>query len=47
MELFEPLDDYTPIEQYPGFIGYTWDGEFHLGPELEVLEGFDWVSIRQ
>lgn len=32
----------TPIESYPGYIGHTWDGEGHLGPELSPLESVNW-----
>ena len=32
-----PVDDDTPIEAYPGYIGHTWDGEFFPGPELAFL----------
>ncbi len=42
MELFDSDDRETAIEEYPGFLGYTWDGDFFLGPELKILEEFDW-----
>ena len=38
---FEPIDDETPIEEYPGYIGHTWDHDFCPGPDLEVLASFD------
>jgi hypothetical protein len=44
MEEFYPWDDEKPIEEYPGYIGMTWDGEFYPGPELEMFEGFDWST---
>ena len=37
MEYLDPTDQETPIEEYPGFVGYTWDGEFYPGDELKVL----------
>jgi len=42
LELFETDDYETPIEEYPGFLGYTWDGQFFPGPELKTMEEFDW-----
>jgi hypothetical protein len=47
MELFEPIDDDTPIEEYPGFVGSTWDGRFYPAPELKVLESFDWLAYQE
>ncbi|MHC2582668.1 hypothetical protein ACVI1J_005157 [Bradyrhizobium diazoefficiens] len=38
---FEPIDDETPIEEYPGYIGHAWDWDFYPGPELEVLASFE------
>jgi hypothetical protein len=44
MEDLDNTDQETPIEEYPGFVGYTWDGEFRPGPELKVLGDFDWST---
>ena len=41
-------DDYeTPVEEFPGYVGHTWDGEFFPGPELEALSSFDWDAYRE
>lgn len=41
-------DDYeTPIEEYPGYIGYSWDRNFVPGPELTALKDFDWRTYSQ
>lgn len=36
-------DDYeTPIEELPGILGYSWDGEFvALSPEIEIFKVVD------
>ena len=44
MEEFPFSDDERPIEEYPGYIGMTWDGQFYPGPELEDLNSFGWQS---
>ena len=42
MQTFEPINEETPIEGYPGFIGYMWDLEEILSchPALEPLRSF-------
>jgi len=41
-------DDYEkPFEEYPGGLGYTWDSEPYLGPELAALEEFDWSGYME
>jgi hypothetical protein len=41
-------DDYeTPIEEYPGYIGYSWDRNFVPGPELIALQDFDWNTYSE
>jgi hypothetical protein len=47
MEYLDPTDQGTPIEEYPGFVGYTWDGEFYPGDELKVLKDFDWRTYHE
>ena len=43
-----PSDDYeTPIEELPGYLGYTWDGEFVTGSELQCVKDFDWGSFAE
>jgi hypothetical protein len=44
MEELDLIDEDTSIEEYPGYCGMTWDGELYLGPELKILEDFDWSS---
>ena len=40
-------DDYeTSIEDFPGYVGHTWDGELFPGPALEALENFDWYRYE-
>jgi hypothetical protein len=47
MKTFVSDDDETPIEELPGYVGHTWDGEFCPGPELELLGSFDWDAYRE
>ena len=42
MEIWDNDDYETAIEEYPGYLGLTWDGEFSLGPEMSSLSNFDW-----
>ena len=43
MERLESLDEDTPIEAYPGFLGYFWDHELvTVDAELQFLKEFDW-----
>jgi hypothetical protein len=42
MKSLDPDERETPIEEYPGFVGLTWDGEFFPGPEMKALKGFPW-----
>jgi hypothetical protein len=44
MQEFPFVNREQPIEEYPGYIGMTWDGEFYPGPELKDLNRFDWQS---
>ena len=46
MQTFEPINEETPIEGYPGFIGYMWDLEEILSchPALEPLRSFPWIK---
>jgi hypothetical protein len=47
MKPFDNADYETPIEEYPGYIGYSWDGAFIPGPELTVLQNFDWSTYSE
>jgi hypothetical protein len=41
MELWQNDDYEKPIEEYPGYLGLTWDGDFLAGEDLQALEGFE------
>jgi hypothetical protein len=43
MEIFHPWDDDKPVEEYPGYLGCTWDGELYPGPKLKILQTFNWA----
>jgi hypothetical protein len=47
MKILESDDYETPVEEFPGYVGHTWDGEFFPGPELEALSSFDWDAYRE
>jgi hypothetical protein len=37
------IDEDTPIEAYPGFLGWFWDNKLvAIDPELDCLKIFDW-----
>lgn len=42
MKSFEPIDEETGIEQYPGYLGMTWDGEVFMIQPLIRFQEFDW-----
>ena len=39
---FEPIDDDTGIEDYPGYVGMTWDGELSMSSGFENFQNFNW-----
>ena len=39
---FVPIDEETGIEEYPGYLGMTWDGEISMTKPLASFQGFDW-----
>ena len=41
MEVWQNDDYEKPIEEYPGYLGLTWDGTFMAGEDLRPLKGFD------
>ena len=47
MELWENDDDETPIEEYPGYLGLTFDGSFQGQSELAPLLGFDFHKYSE
>ena len=47
MKIFEGADYGTPIEELPGVVGYTWDGEFYPRPQLQILADFDWLAYDE
>lgn len=43
MKRLESLDEDTPIEAYPGFLGYFWDHDLVIvDDQLNFLKDFDW-----
>ncbi len=43
MERLEPIDEDTPIELYPGFLGYIWDLELAIvDSKIEFMKDFEW-----
>jgi len=44
---FEPIDEETGIEEYPGYVGMTWDGELSMSKELKDFEKFDWNTYSE
>lgn len=39
---FEPIDEETGIEDYPGYVGMTWDGELSMSNDFENFKNFNW-----
>ena len=44
---FEPIDEDTGIDDYPGYIGMTWDGELSMSKEFKDFEKFDWNTYSE
>ena len=43
MQMLEPIDEDTPIEGYPDFLGHTWDDGFaSLNDVLKPLDTINW-----
>jgi hypothetical protein len=43
MERLEPIDEDTPIEGYPGFLGFMWDLDLAIvDPEIKIMKDFEW-----
>lgn len=47
MELWNNYDRETPFEEYPGYLGYSWDGDFHAEFELAPLSDFDFLKYSE
>lgn len=48
MKHFISEDYETPIEEYPGILGCTWDGELTvIDPVLEALQSFDLLKYSE
>jgi hypothetical protein len=47
MELWDNYDRETPFEEYPGYLGYSWDGDFHAQSELAPLSNFDLLKYSE
>jgi len=44
---FEPIDEDTGIEEYPGYVGMTWDGELSMLSEFENFKKFNWDTYSE
>ena len=44
MKTFNQIDEETGIEEYPGYIGMTWDGELSMQSGYKEFQNFDWSS---
>lgn len=44
---FAPLDDDTGIEDYPGYIGMTWDGALSMSREFRRFQDFSWDEYSE
>jgi hypothetical protein len=47
MEIWDNEDRETPIEEYSGYLGLTWDGTFLTQPELRPLQDFDFRKYSE
>ena len=47
MEIWDNDDYETAIEEYPGYLGSTWDGELAPGPHLAGIGEFDWLTYME
>lgn len=41
---FSPIDEETGIEDYPGYIGMTWDGEISMSRDFRPFQDFRWAE---
>ena len=41
MDVLDSEDFETAIEEYPGYVGHTWEVKFFTGPELVLLREFN------
>jgi hypothetical protein len=46
MKDFEPIDEDTGIEEYPGYIGMSWDGDLYMSDQFKLFEKFDWANYN-
>jgi hypothetical protein len=47
MQNFVPIDEETGIEEYPGYVGMTWDGELSMHADFKRFQQFDWDSFSE
>ena len=47
MKNFEPIDRDTGIENYPGYIGMTWDGDLYMSDKFKLFEKFKWDTYNE
>jgi hypothetical protein len=44
---FKPIDKETSIEDYPGYVGMTWDTELYMSKEFNEFEKFNWKKYSE
>jgi hypothetical protein len=47
VELWDNDDREPPMEEYPRYLGYSWDGDFHAESELAPLLDFDFLTYSE
>ena len=47
MQNFVPIDDETGIEEYPGYVGMTWDGELSMHTDFKRFQEFSWDTFSE
>jgi hypothetical protein len=44
---FTPIDDETGINEYPGYVGMTWDGELSVLSKFNSFKNFEWDAYSE
>ena len=47
MKTFIQFDEETGIEEYPGYVGMTWDGELSMSRAFKKFQDFDWATYSE
>ena len=47
MQNFVPIDEETGIEEYPGYVGMTWDGELSMQADFKRFQEFNWDAFSE